>query len=170
MIEIGEEPYDGAAAVALVAAMHADINERYAHSIEGMTAEERAADDDAHAEEVTATMLTAPLGAFLVARLNGEAVGCGALKPFDGEPCVAEIKRMYTAPEARRQGVSRGVLARLEARGAALGYRRLKLETGLAQPEALALYEAQGWERIAPYGRFRDHPESVCFAKDVGTA
>ena len=83
---------------------------------------------------------------------------------------MAEIKRMYTAPEARRQGVSRGVLARLEARGAALGYRRLKLETGLAQPEALALYEAQGWERIAPYGRFRDHPESVCFAKDVGTA
>ena len=170
MIQIGEEPYDGEAAVALVAAMHADINERYAHSIVDLTAEERAADDDAHAEEVTPAMVTAPLGVFLVARLNGEAVGCGALKPFESEPGVAEIKRMYTRPEARRQGVSRAVLARLEERGAGLGYRRLKLETGTAQPEALALYEAQGWERITPYGRYGDDPQSVCFAKDVGPA
>lgn len=130
MIEIAEEPYDGVAAVALVA-------------------------------------VTPPLGVFLVARLDGEAVACGALKPVDAEPGVAEIKRMYTQPLARRRGVGRALLARLEAHGAALGYRRLKLETGLAQPEALALYEGQGWEQITPYGRFREHPESVCFAKDV---
>jgi GNAT superfamily N-acetyltransferase len=74
---------------------------------------------------------------------------------------------MYTAPEARRRGVSRAVLERLELIAAELGYRRLRLETGTAQPEAVALYESHGWERITPYGRYKDSPSSVCFAKDL---
>ena len=118
---------------------------------------------------MTAEEMADPSTTVFVARTpEGRAIGMGSLRrEGDG---IAEVKRMYTRPEARRQGVSRAVLARLEQRGAGLGYRRLKLETGTAQPEALALYEAQGWERITPYGRYGDDPQSVCFAKDVGPA
>jgi GNAT superfamily N-acetyltransferase len=75
---------------------------------------------------------------------------------------------MFTVEGARRRGISRVVLAHLEDRAAALGYRRLVLETGTAQPEALALYEASGWVRITAYGHYRDSPESICFAKELG--
>jgi GNAT superfamily N-acetyltransferase len=83
---------------------------------------------------------------------------------------LAEIKRMYTAPTARRQGVSRSLLVRLEATAAELGYRRIQLETGLAQPEAMALYESHGWRRITPYGHYQHSPQSVCFAKDLDSS
>ena len=82
------------------------------------------------------------------------------------EPDVrAEIKRMYTAPSARGTGVGRAILERLEAVAAELGYRDVLLETGLAQPEAIALYASHGWHRIEPYGHHRESPWSVCFAK-----
>ena len=55
----------------------------------------------------------------------------------------------------------------LRSRAAAYGYTDLQLETGTAQPEALALYEAAGWHRIPSYGRYKDDPDSVCFAKPV---
>jgi GNAT superfamily N-acetyltransferase len=74
---------------------------------------------------------------------------------------------MYTATSARRRGVSRAVLTRLEEIAAELGYRRIQLETGTAQPEAMALYASHGWRRIEPYGRYSDSPSSVCFAKDL---
>jgi hypothetical protein len=48
-----------------------------------------------------------------------------------------------------------------------LGYRRLVLETGTAQPEALELYATAGWEGIEPYGYWKDSPTSLCFAKDL---
>ncbi len=162
MITITEEPYDGAVAVALVEALMADLNERYA-AID----EPGDADDDEYLAEVTPGVVRAPLGTFLVAWLDGEPAGCGALKPLDRDPSVAEIKRMYTAPQARRRGVSRALLEHLEVAAIRLGYRRAQLETGTAQPEALALYESHGWHRITPYGRYQHSPESVCFAKDL---
>ena len=78
---------------------------------------------------------------------------------------VGEIKRMYTRPEARRRGIARTLLAALEVRAVGLGYRRLVLETGTKQPEAMTLYEALGYAPIAPYGQYKDFPDSRCFAK-----
>jgi putative acetyltransferase len=74
---------------------------------------------------------------------------------------------MYTSPSARRRGVGRAVLARLECEAVALGYRRVQLETGLRQPEAMALYEASRYHRIPNYGMYATSELSACFAKDL---
>ena len=165
MIELREVAYDDPVAVALVGALKAEIDERYAYAIATLTAEERAADDDGYRAELGPEHVQAPYGTFLVATIEGRPVGCGAVKPLDRALGVGEVKRMYTVPEARRRGVSRAVLQALEARAESLGYRALQLETGTAQPEALALYEASGWRRVPPFGRYKDDPDSVCFAK-----
>lgn len=162
MIHLSHEAYDSEVAAMLVAALNAEINERYA--TDGDTADP---DDANYLAEVTPVLVTPPLGTFLVARMADRAVGCGALKPFDGSATVAEVKRMYTVPDARRLGVSRAILARLEHIAESLGYLRAQLETGTAQPEAIALYESTGWRRIEPYGFYKDSPQSVCFAKDL---
>ena len=72
---------------------------------------------------------------------------------------------MYVAPAARRHGIARRILSALERLAAAHGYTRIILETGTRQPEALALYEASGYQRIANYGRYIGNPEAVCFEK-----
>jgi len=177
-LTLAEEPYDSADAQALVAALNDEITERYAFDTVGWTDEERAEDEHAYLAEVTPELVRPPDGAFVVARLDGEAVACGALKALDDayrpllegvaeRERVGEIKRMFTHHHARGRGISRQVLSHLEARAAALGYQRLVLETGTAQPEALALYESEGWARIKPYGHYRDSPASVCFAKAI---
>jgi len=165
VISITEEPYDGPLAAALVEQLLVDLNERYAD----LDAADDPDDDD-YLAEVTPAMVQPPHGSFLVAWLEGEPAGCGALKPLDRDPAVGEIKRMYTAPTARRRGISRRLLTRLEEIAAELGYRRIQLETGLAQPEAIALYESAGWHRIAPYGHYQGSPQSVCFAKELDSA
>ncbi len=169
-VELAEEPYDGPDAAALVAALNEEINLRYADEVDAWTEEELEEDDQAYLAEVTPDLVTPPNGVFVLARLDGEAVGCGALKPFDRAAGIGEVKRMYVAPHARRRGISRLVLAHLEARAFELGYHRLQLETGTEQPEALALYAADGWTRITPYGRYKDLPSSVCFGKDLRSA
>ncbi len=166
-LQLAEEPNDSPDAVARVAALNEEINLRYADEVDEWTHEELEEDTVAYLAEVTPALVSPPHGVFVVTRIDGEAVGCGALKPFDAAAGIAEVKRMYTAPAARRRGVSRAVLGHLEARAVELGYRRLVLETGTEQPEALALYEGSGWDRITPYGRYKDAPSSVCFGKDL---
>jgi GNAT superfamily N-acetyltransferase len=160
-VTIGPEPWRGDDARRLIAALDADLDVRYA-------------DDDADpANEPDHAMLNLldesvapPLGAFLVARLDGEAVGCGALRPSPtGEAGVAEVKRMYVAPAARRRGISRAILAALEAEARALGYRAIVLETGTRQAEAMALYEAAGYSSIPNYGAYRASALSRCYRK-----
>ncbi|MEQ1788051.1 MAG: GNAT family N-acetyltransferase [Acidimicrobiales bacterium] len=162
MITVTVEPYDGPVAVLLVHALMRELNERYADidEVDGPG-------DEEYLAEVTADMVRAPHGTFVVAWLDGEPAGCGALKPLDRDPTVGEVKRMYTAPAARRRGVSRALLERLEEVAVELGYARLQLETGTAQPEAMALYASAGWHRIPPYGHYKDSSESVCFAKEL---
>jgi GNAT superfamily N-acetyltransferase len=168
LITITEEPYDGAVAVALVQALLEDLNERYADEDELRGAE--APTDEDYLAEVTPELVRPPKGTFLVAWLDGGPAGCGAVKPLHLDTAKGEIKRMYTVPTARRRGVSRALLEALEVRAAELGYRELQLETGLAQPEAVALYESHGWHRITPYGAYRHSPQSVCFAKAIAPA
>jgi len=107
-------------------------------------------------------------GAFLVAYLDGKPVGCGAVRRI--EPGVAEIKRMFVAPEARGRGVGRHVLLELEAEAQRLGATRLVLETGPRQPEALALYIRAGFIEIPLFGEYIGSEFSVCMAKQLKLA
>jgi GNAT superfamily N-acetyltransferase len=106
-----------------------------------------------------------PGGAFVVVLVDGAPIGCGGLRRHDAD--VVEIKRMYIRPTHRRHGHGGRLLDALEQRARTLGYRRAVLETGTAQPEALALYVGAGYTRIAPYGLHRCSPDSRCFAKDL---
>jgi putative acetyltransferase len=109
-----------------------------------------------------------PLGqreVYLLAWRDGVAVGCGALRRIDA--ATGEIRRMFVTRGARRDGVARALLARLEADALALGYRRLVLETGIRQKPAMALYRASDWRKIKPYGNFVGDASSVCFGKTM---
>lgn len=75
---------------------------------------------------------------------------------------------MYVQPGSRRRGLARRLLAALEAAAVAQGARALRLETGLLQPEAVALYEISGYTRIPSYGRWADDPLTVCMEKPLG--
>jgi GNAT superfamily N-acetyltransferase len=137
---------------ALIAALLDDLMARYGH--EDI--------DEPHPDD-----LVPPGGAFLIALLDGQPVGCGGVRLH--EPGVGEIKRMYVDPAVRRQGVARALLDELERAAAKAGYARLVLETGARQPEAIALYEHAGYRPIEPYGYYQWSPLSRCFAKDLAT-
>ncbi|MFF8608858.1 GNAT family N-acetyltransferase [Streptomyces sp. NPDC015346] len=79
----------------------------------------------------------------------------------------AELKRMYVVPEARGLGLARRVLAMLEEDARAAGRIRMVLETGTAQPEAIALYTSSGYELCAKFGHYRAYENSRCFAKHL---
>jgi GNAT superfamily N-acetyltransferase len=163
-LAIEHAAFDSPVARPLVAALMADLDERYAADGVGV------GDDPATVAHfaVRAEQVTPPAGVFLVARLDGAPAGCGAVRRLvGGPPDVGEIKRMYTAPFARRRGVSRALLTRLEHEAVELGLRSLQLETGDRQPEAIALYEAAGYRRIPPYGQYAGDELSVCFAKTL---
>jgi putative acetyltransferase len=108
--------------------------------------------------------LAAPDVRLVVARLGGSAVGCGALRLDAG---FAELKRMYVVPEARRRGIAWRLLARLKALAAANGRSLVRLETGVAQPEAIALYERAGFRRIPPFPPYRPDPLSLFMEKTL---
>lgn len=103
--------------------------------------------------------------AFVVARLDGRPVGCGALRQIDDQS--VEVKRMFVVPSARRQGISRRLLEELERLAGVFGYSKVILETGQYQPEALALYHSAGYRKTEPYGRYVDDPLAQCFEKIV---
>jgi GNAT superfamily N-acetyltransferase len=87
-----------------------------------------------------------PRAAFIVARLDGYPVGCGAIRNLDDTS--VEVKRMYTRSDFRRKGVAQAILAEAERLALEFGYTNLKLQTGPKQPEAAALYERVGYYRI----------------------
>jgi DNA-binding MarR family transcriptional regulator/GNAT superfamily N-acetyltransferase len=93
--------------------------------------------------------MTPPAGFFLVARLDGVAVGCGALKRLDDT--TGEIKRMWTAPAARGLGVARKVLQALEAKGREIGLATMRLETNRTLTEAQALYRESGYREVPAF-------------------
>ncbi|HUY26316.1 MAG TPA: GNAT family N-acetyltransferase [Candidatus Binataceae bacterium] len=100
---------------------------------------------------------------FFVARLDGKAVGCGAISRRKKE--YAEIKRMFVARNARGTGVGRRVLKTLEAAAFEQGYRVLRLETGISQPEAIGLYRSAGFVEVEPFGDYMADPLSIFFEK-----
>lgn len=111
--------------------------------------------------------LAPPHGLFLVAWTGDEPHGCGGIRPYAADRAVAEIKRMYVRPTARRRGIARVLLAALESHASEAGYRRLILETGIKQPEAIAMYERAGYVPIESYGQYADYPESRCYGRTL---
>ena len=91
----------------------------------------------------------APYGAFLIAYVDGEAVGCGGFKRLDTR--TAEIKRMFVAPEARGRGLGRRILQQLESGARTAGYDTIRLDTGDRLPVAIGLYRSAGYHEIPDY-------------------
>ncbi len=100
---------------------------------------------------------------FFVARKNGQALGCGAL-------CIdasgyGEVKRMFVLPHARGLKVGKQILQCIEQQAQREGLLCLRLETGIHQPEALALYRSAGFVERDPFGHYRHDPLSVFLEK-----
>jgi len=107
--------------------------------------------------------MDSPGAAFVIARENGEAIGCGAIRPRTDT--IAEVKRVYVRPAARCRGVAVHIMHALEQLAREAGFNEIWLETGLPQHAAIRLYESLGYTRIAAFGDYKDDPVSVCYAK-----
>lgn len=117
------------------------------------------------AAEVDPGEFRPPAGLFLVGFADGVPVATGGWRRLpDGS---AEIKRMYVSTAARRRGLARRMLAELERTAAADGIERIVLNTGPAQPEAVALYEQSGYARAAPFGHYACHEDALFFGKPL---
>jgi GNAT superfamily N-acetyltransferase len=112
-----------------------------------------------------AEQVAAGQGTFVVARSDGRAIGCGAMRKLDGT--TAEVKRMYVEPEVRGHGVARRILDHLEDSAREMGVHRLVLETGIYQAEAIGLYRRTGFKPIRCWGEYAESLTSVCFEKAI---
>jgi putative acetyltransferase len=101
----------------------------------------------------------------VVAYDQGKAIGCGAFR--EHAPEMIEIKRMYVVPSARKKGVASAILQELEKWATELSYKKMVLETGKRQPEAIQLYERNGYRHIPNFGSYVGVENSVCFEKNV---
>jgi GNAT superfamily N-acetyltransferase len=121
-------------------------------------------------------MFEPPAGSFFVGYVELDSrrqpVATGAWRRHDdveafGTRRTAEIKRMYVVPALRTRGLARAVLSHLERTAADAGAEAMILETGTAQPEAMALYEVSGYTRIPSFGYYKDAPLNRCYAKPL---
>ena len=107
--------------------------------------------------------LAAPQVRFFVAREHGRALGCGAfVLGTDGH---AEMKRVFVAPAARGKGIAGVLMEALEREAAKLGVTLMQLETGIKQPEAIALYRKFGYAERGPFGSYQPDPLSLFMEK-----
>ena len=102
---------------------------------------------------------------FLVARVAERAVGFGAVVRHDAE--FGEIKRMYVDPATRGRKLGRLLLNALEDCARADKLPCLRLETGVRQPEAIALYRSAGYREIQPFGNYKSDPLSIFLEKQL---
>jgi DNA-binding MarR family transcriptional regulator/ribosomal protein S18 acetylase RimI-like enzyme len=138
LVEVAAESPDSADARRCLDAYFRELKARFEGGFDA------AADRSARVED-----MTPPAGLFVVARLDGEAVGCGGFKRVD--KATGEIKRVWTAPSARGMGVARRVLRTLETAASEAGLKTLRLDTNRALTEAHALYRNEGYREIAPF-------------------
>jgi putative acetyltransferase len=103
------------------------------------------------------------LSGVVVAYLDSVPVGCGAFKDHSDQ--TAEIKRMFVKPETRGNRIGGQILAELESLAHELNFSECILETGLKQPEAIALYKRSGYTVIPNYGQYVGVENSVCMKK-----
>ena len=101
----------------------------------------------------------------VVARVDGEAVGMGALVETSGG--AAELKRMFVRPEQRGLGIAGGILDSLERRARERAVTTVQLETGPLQPAAIAFYTARGYRAVPAFAPYLDATNSLFFAKQL---
>lgn len=94
---------------------------------------------------------------------NEIPVGCGAIKEYS--QYSMEVKRMYVSVDKRGQGIALIVLKELEQWAIDLKYSKCVLETGKRQPEAIALYEKNGYKITPNFGQYKNIQNSICFEK-----
>lgn len=152
-VEIRQHGYDDPVARTIVAAAMADLGQRYG--------------GDGDGTPVDPAEFAPPHGAFLVAYLDGQPVGCGGWRTYHEDPRMAELKRMYTDPAVRGRGVARRILAAVEESAQAAGCVRMILECGDRQPEAIALYKSCGYQPVPHFGFYRDAPAVVSLGRDL---
>ena len=99
----------------------------------------------------------------MVCYLNNTAVGCGAFRAIDTKN--VEIKRMFVNPDFRGKGIASSILKELEQWASELKYTQTILETGINQPEAIALYKKMGYSVTENYGPYIGIENSVCMQK-----
>ena len=115
---------------------------------------------------VDLSSLEKPSVSFFVARNDGAIVGCCALvEAGDG---TAEIKRMFVDPKARGLRIGSGLMNALEAIAREKGLAAIRLETGIYQPEAIALYRKYRYRNIEPFGSYLPNPLSLFMEKQLG--
>jgi putative acetyltransferase len=151
-VNIRREDIGSSVAAAMIEALNGELSGRYPEA-------------GANHFRLDAEEVADGRGAFLVAYAGSRPVACGAIRRLDAG--TAEIKRMYVVPAERRRGFAQVMLARLEAEARALGVARIVLETGVRQPEAIALYTREGFTRIPAFGEYLEDALSVCMAKDL---
>lgn len=118
------------------------------------------------------TMFDAPQGAFFVGYVRDLPVAMGGWRfradvTAFGQSAVTEIKRMYVAPRARRSGLARQVLAHLETTAREAGAAVMVLETGIEQPEAIALYLSTGYSPVEGFGHYKWSSKSRYYGKPL---
>jgi GNAT superfamily N-acetyltransferase len=96
---------------------------------------------------------------------NDVVIGCGAIKDYN--LTTMELKRMYVVENKRGKGVASIILKELEGWIKELGFTHCILETGVNQPEAIALYMKNNYTLITNYGQYTNAANSVCFEKIV---
>ncbi|HEX5771047.1 MAG TPA: GNAT family N-acetyltransferase [Nocardioidaceae bacterium] len=116
------------------------------------------------------TMFDPPSGSFFVGYLAGAPVAMGGWRfradvTAFGASAVTEIKRMYVAPRARRTGLARRVLGHLETTAHEAGAAAMVLETGIEQPEAIALYLSSGYSAVEGFGHYKWSSKSRYYGK-----
>ncbi len=122
--------------------------------------------EEGDSSPIDAAEFVEPNGVFVVVHEDGVPIGMGGWRRY-GTDGVGEIKRMYVKESARGRGISRLLLAHLERTAVDAGIRRFVLETGLAQPEAIALYRSSGYVDVEPFGYYVDYDDSVHLGKTL---
>ena len=151
-VSIATEPVDSPDARRLMAALDAHLASRYAP-------------EQRFGPHLKAEHVAPGVGTFVIARADGKAIGCGALKRRD--PTTVEVKRMYVEPEMRGHRVARDILDHLENTARSMGAERLVLETGIYQEEAIGLYRGAGFKAVDCFDEYAGVPTSVCFEKPL---
>ena len=113
----------------------------------------------------SAEQFTGPVGVFLVGLAGDEPVVCGGLRPHG--PGEGELKKLFVSPAARGTGLGRALVRALVEHGRAAGLRRLVLQTGVEQPEAIALYADAGYRPVAGYGIYACSAGAVFLGKQL---
>lgn len=101
----------------------------------------------------------------IIIYMDHKAVSCGAFKKFDDT--TAEIKRMYTMPKMRGNGLASEILKALELWASELNYTACVLETGNRQKEAVGFYKKCNYQMIKNYGQYLNMENSLCFKKEI---